>query len=57
MAAVCTGAGLLAAPLAVADTFPNNYDRRVADSAIHTYCLTSTFTLQSHIDVAVYAMT
>ncbi len=28
---------------AVADTFPGNYDGRVADSYLHTYCFLSTF--------------
>lgn len=44
------------AGFAAADTFPGNYDHRVADDAIHTYCLTSSFALEDHKQVAEYAM-
>ena len=39
-----------------ADTFPGNYDHRVADDFIHTYCLTSSFVLEEHKLVPEYAM-
>lgn len=49
--------------VAVANTFPNNYDHRVADydhrvadDSIHTYCLTSTYVLEEHKLVPEYAM-
>jgi len=45
----------LASP-AAADTFPGNYDLRLADDAIQTYCLTSTFFLEEHKVVPEYAM-
>jgi hypothetical protein len=37
-----------------ANPFPNNYDSAVADSFIHTFCLTTTFTVDPTI--ATYAM-
>jgi hypothetical protein len=45
-------------PVAIvtANTFPNNYDHRVADDAIHTYCLTSSYVLEEHKVVPEYAM-
>ena len=35
---------------------PNNYDERVADDYIHTYCLTASFSLEEHKQVPEYAM-
>ena len=39
-----------------ADSFPDNYDHRVADDSIQTYCLTSSFVSEEHKQVAEYAM-
>lgn len=41
---------------ALANVFPGNNDRRVADDSIHTYCLTSTFVMEEHKLVPEYAM-
>jgi hypothetical protein len=53
VAASAFALSVLAAP-AAADTFPGNYDAALADSSLHTFCLTSTFTTDPSI--ATYAM-
>lgn len=53
VAACVIALGFLSTPVA-ADTFPGNYDSALADSALHTFCLTSTFTTDP--SVARYAM-
>lgn len=46
---------VLATPIG-ADTFPDNYDTRVADSSHHNYCYTSSLSSSSRRAVADYAM-
>lgn len=41
---------------ALADVFPNNYDQRVADDSVQTFCNTSSMSLEEYKVVAEYAM-
>jgi len=54
VAAVIVILGFLLAPASLGDTFPGNNDTRVADSSLHTFCYTQSFTTST--SVGFYAM-